>query len=54
PQAPRPLGLSVPSATTAATAIATAANATATAALACCTAMASLRVLAFDHEGRPV
>ncbi|CAI7774998.1 unnamed protein product [Closterium sp. NIES-54] len=76
PQAPRPLGLSVP---TAAAAAATAANATAaaatataatttvataaavaaaatvaTAAPACCTAMALLRVLAFDHEGRPV
>ncbi|CAI7733627.1 unnamed protein product [Closterium sp. NIES-53] len=51
PQAPRPLGLSVPTATTAATA--TAATA-APAAPACCTAMASHRVLAFDHEGRPV
>ncbi|CAI7854418.1 unnamed protein product, partial [Closterium sp. NIES-54] len=68
PQAPRPLGLSVPTATIAAIATAdTAANAAtatattttaaataATAALACCTAMASLRVLAFDHEGRPI
>ncbi|CAI7914462.1 unnamed protein product [Closterium sp. NIES-54] len=53
PSAPQPLGLSVPGATdttTAATATATAA----TTAPACCTAMASLRVLAFDHEGRPV
>ncbi|CAI7732750.1 unnamed protein product [Closterium sp. NIES-54] len=50
PQAPRPLGLSIPAATTASTA----ATATATAAPACCTAMASLRVLAFDHEGRRV
>ncbi|CAI7885599.1 unnamed protein product [Closterium sp. NIES-54] len=46
PQAPRPLGLSVTAATAAATA--------ATALPACCTAMASLRVLAFDHESRPV
>ncbi|CAI7931947.1 unnamed protein product [Closterium sp. NIES-54] len=51
PQAPRPLGLSVPAATTPATA---AAAATATAAPVCCTAMALLRVLAFDHEGIPV
>ncbi|CAI7731481.1 unnamed protein product [Closterium sp. NIES-53] len=43
--APRPLGLSAP-----ATATATAA----TAAPACCATMASLRVLTFDHEGRPV
>ncbi|CAI7759346.1 unnamed protein product, partial [Closterium sp. NIES-53] len=48
PSAPRPLGLSVPAATTAATAT------VATAAPTCSTAMASLRVLAFDHEGRPV
>ncbi|CAI7793858.1 unnamed protein product [Closterium sp. NIES-54] len=57
PQAPRPLGLFVPAATTAATATATAATAAATAATAapaCCTAMALLRVLTFDHEGRPV
>ncbi|CAI7785643.1 unnamed protein product [Closterium sp. NIES-54] len=55
PQAPRPLGLSVPAATTSATATAaTAAATTATATPGCCTAMASLRVLAFDHEGRPV
>ncbi|CAI7893598.1 unnamed protein product [Closterium sp. NIES-54] len=48
---PRPLGLSA----TAATATAATATAfTATTAPACCTAMASLRVLAFDHEGRPV
>ncbi|CAI7741721.1 unnamed protein product [Closterium sp. NIES-54] len=52
PQAPRPLGLSVTAATT--TATATAATAVATAAPACCTAMASLGVLTFDHEGRPV
>ncbi|CAI7831511.1 unnamed protein product [Closterium sp. NIES-53] len=40
---------------TAATAtVATAAATAATATPACCTAMASLRVLAFDHEGRPV
>ncbi|CAI7908886.1 unnamed protein product [Closterium sp. NIES-53] len=48
-------------ATTATTAIATAVSSTATAtattataAPACCTTMASLRVLAFDHEGRPI
>ncbi|CAI7815236.1 unnamed protein product, partial [Closterium sp. NIES-54] len=46
PQPPQPFGLSA----TAATATAS----TATAAPACCTAMASLRVLAFDHEGGPV
>ncbi|CAI7815754.1 unnamed protein product [Closterium sp. NIES-54] len=46
PQAPRPLCLSAPATAAAATA--------ATAAPACCTTMASLRVLAFDHEGRPV
>ncbi|CAI7761159.1 unnamed protein product [Closterium sp. NIES-54] len=44
PQAPRPLGLSAPA--TAAT--------VATTAPAFCATMASLRVLAFDHEGRPV
>ncbi|CAI7914417.1 unnamed protein product [Closterium sp. NIES-53] len=44
--APRPLCLSAPATAAAATA--------ATAAPACCTTMASLRVLAFDHEGRPV
>ncbi|CAI7864972.1 unnamed protein product, partial [Closterium sp. NIES-54] len=44
---PRPLG-------PLATATATAATAAATAASAYCTTMASLRVLAFDHEGRPV
>ncbi|CAI7763406.1 unnamed protein product, partial [Closterium sp. NIES-54] len=59
PQAPRPLGLTVPAATTTATTAATATSATAaaiaaSAAPACCTAMASRRVLAFDHEGRPV
>ncbi|CAI7884962.1 unnamed protein product [Closterium sp. NIES-53] len=42
--APRPLGLSAAAVTAAA----------ATAAPACCATMASLRVLAFDHEGRPV
>ncbi|CAI7736759.1 unnamed protein product [Closterium sp. NIES-53] len=47
-QVPRPLGLSAPA--TAADAAATAA----TAAPACCATMALLRVLAFDHEGRPV
>ncbi|CAI7842879.1 unnamed protein product [Closterium sp. NIES-53] len=47
--APRPLIL------TAATATATTPAATAaTAALACCTALSSLRILAFDHEGGPV
>ncbi|CAI7856848.1 unnamed protein product [Closterium sp. NIES-54] len=51
PQAPRPLGLSATAATATA---ATATASTATAAPACCTAMASLRVLVFDHEGRPV
>ncbi|CAI7894785.1 unnamed protein product [Closterium sp. NIES-54] len=66
PQAPQPLRLPVSAATATATKVATAAIATTartaataaattdTAALACCTAMASLRVLAFDHEGRPV
>ncbi|CAI7794408.1 unnamed protein product, partial [Closterium sp. NIES-54] len=49
PSTPRPLILTV-STTTATTAAATAASA----APAECTAMASLRVLAFDHEGRPV
>ncbi|CAI7737768.1 unnamed protein product [Closterium sp. NIES-53] len=48
PLVPRPLGLSVPAATIAATATA------ATTAPPCCIAMASLKVLAFDHEGRPV
>ncbi|CAI7794219.1 unnamed protein product, partial [Closterium sp. NIES-54] len=47
--APRPLGLSAPA--TAAAAIAATA---ATTAPACYATMASLRVLAFDHEGRPV
>ncbi|CAI7828384.1 unnamed protein product [Closterium sp. NIES-53] len=49
--------LSIEEARQAATASATAATAAATAATAapaCCTAMDSLRVLAFDHEGRPV
>ncbi|CAI7892570.1 unnamed protein product [Closterium sp. NIES-53] len=55
PQAPRPLILIVPAAATTATATATTTAATAASATpACCTAMASLRVLAFDHEGRPV
>ncbi|CAI7774672.1 unnamed protein product [Closterium sp. NIES-54] len=57
-KAPRPLILIVPAATTAATATAHTAAApavlAATAAPACCTAMASLRVLAFDHEGKAV
>ncbi|CAI7869818.1 unnamed protein product [Closterium sp. NIES-54] len=58
PQAPRPLGLSAPATAanaTAATATSTAATATstaATAAPACCATMASLRVIAFDQEGR--
>ncbi|CAI7897338.1 unnamed protein product [Closterium sp. NIES-54] len=52
PQAPRPLLLTV---TTAANATATTAAATAAStAPANCTALASLRVLAFDHEGRPI
>ncbi|CAI7863975.1 unnamed protein product, partial [Closterium sp. NIES-53] len=38
PQAPRPVGLYAP----------------ATAAPACCATMASLQVLEFDHEGKPV
>ncbi|CAI7812475.1 unnamed protein product [Closterium sp. NIES-53] len=41
-------------AATAAATAATAAATTATAAPACCATMASLRVLAFDHDGRPV
>ncbi|CAI7834082.1 unnamed protein product [Closterium sp. NIES-53] len=54
-RAPGPLVLTVSAASTVATATApTAAATAATAAPACCTAMASLRVLAFDHEGRPV
>ncbi|CAI7855361.1 unnamed protein product [Closterium sp. NIES-54] len=54
PQAPRPLILTILATTTAAIATATTAAPTAaTVAPACCTAMASLRVLAFDHEGRP-
>ncbi|CAI7841079.1 unnamed protein product, partial [Closterium sp. NIES-54] len=44
--------LSTPAATATAAAATTAP--TATAAPACCTTMASLRVLTFDHEGRPV
>ncbi|CAI7812527.1 unnamed protein product, partial [Closterium sp. NIES-54] len=51
PQAPRPLILTA--ATTATATAATAAATVASAAPACCTAMASLRVLVFDHEGRP-
>ncbi|CAI7735772.1 unnamed protein product [Closterium sp. NIES-53] len=67
---PRPLGPSVPGPSAPATATATAATAatapTATAATtaataaaattapACCATMASLRVLVFDHEGRPI
>ncbi|CAI7856375.1 unnamed protein product, partial [Closterium sp. NIES-54] len=55
----RPLGPSAASTTaTAATAApataATATTTTVTAAPLCCATMASLRVLAFDHEGRPV
>ncbi|CAI7834384.1 unnamed protein product [Closterium sp. NIES-53] len=51
-RAPRPLLLTV---TTAANATATTAAATAAStAPANCTALASLRVLAFDHEGRPI
>ncbi|CAI7892431.1 unnamed protein product [Closterium sp. NIES-54] len=42
------------SAATAATTFATAVATSTTAAPACCATMASLRVLAFDHEGRPV
>ncbi|CAI7815245.1 unnamed protein product [Closterium sp. NIES-54] len=55
-----PLGPSAPPLGPLATASATAATATAAAAPAatatpeCCATMASLRVLAFDHEGRPV
>ncbi|CAI7871111.1 unnamed protein product [Closterium sp. NIES-54] len=41
-------------ATTATAAAATAAATAATVAPACCAAMASLRVLAFDHDGRPI
>ncbi|CAI7912736.1 unnamed protein product [Closterium sp. NIES-54] len=53
PQARQPLRLTVPAATTAATAkAATAATTAPIAAPACCTAMASLRVLAFYYEGR--
>ncbi|CAI7814882.1 unnamed protein product, partial [Closterium sp. NIES-54] len=44
--APRPLGLSATTATATAS--------TTTAAPACCTSMTLLRVLAFDHEGRPI
>ncbi|CAI7893549.1 unnamed protein product, partial [Closterium sp. NIES-54] len=52
---PRPLGPLATATATAATATAATAIATAaTAAPACCATMASLRVLAFDHEGRPV
>ncbi|CAI7835148.1 unnamed protein product [Closterium sp. NIES-53] len=58
PLGPMPLGLRPLSPTAALTAatttIATAAATVATAAPACCATMASLRVLAFDHEGRPV
>ncbi|CAI7777207.1 unnamed protein product [Closterium sp. NIES-53] len=55
PQARQPLRLTVPAATTAATAkAATAATTAPIAAPACCTAMASLRVLAFYYEGRLV
>ncbi|CAI7859358.1 unnamed protein product [Closterium sp. NIES-54] len=69
PLGPRPLGpapdplatatatAATATAATTATATATAATAAAiaaTAALACCATMASLRVLAFNHESRPV
>ncbi|CAI7791875.1 unnamed protein product, partial [Closterium sp. NIES-54] len=58
PQAPWPLGHSAPAIAATATVATAAAKATvattATAAPACCATMASLRVLAFDHEGRPV
>ncbi|CAI7799400.1 unnamed protein product [Closterium sp. NIES-54] len=66
PLGPRPLGPSAPATGATTTAAATAAAAstatatdataisTATAAPACCVTMASLRVLAFYHEGRPV
>ncbi|CAI7887638.1 unnamed protein product, partial [Closterium sp. NIES-53] len=50
--APRPLGLSTPATAAAATAATT--TTAATVAPACCATMASLRVLAFNHEGRPV
>ncbi|CAI7876970.1 unnamed protein product [Closterium sp. NIES-54] len=55
-----PLRAPLPSPTATATAATASATATATvttattAAHACCAAMASLRVLAFDHEGRPI
>ncbi|CAI7781576.1 unnamed protein product [Closterium sp. NIES-54] len=52
PRDPRPLGPSTPGPSAPATA--TAAATAGTTALACCATMASLRVLAFDHEGRPV
>ncbi|CAI7854046.1 unnamed protein product, partial [Closterium sp. NIES-54] len=59
---PRPLGplataratAATTTAATSATATATTTTAAATAAPACCSTMASLTVLAFDHEGRPV
>ncbi|CAI7898593.1 unnamed protein product, partial [Closterium sp. NIES-54] len=58
PQAPWSLGHSAPAIAATATVATAAAKATAattaTAAPACCATMASLRVLAFDHEGRPV
>ncbi|CAI7887645.1 unnamed protein product [Closterium sp. NIES-54] len=58
PLGPRPLApliLTIPAnATTATATTTTAATTVASAAPACCTAMASLRVLAFDHKGRPV
>ncbi|CAI7760622.1 unnamed protein product, partial [Closterium sp. NIES-53] len=51
PIRPRPLG---PLATATATSATAAAATAAPASSACCATMASLRVLAFDHEGRPV
>ncbi|CAI7841379.1 unnamed protein product, partial [Closterium sp. NIES-54] len=54
-QAPGPLAPATATAATAATAsAATAAATTANAAPLCCATMASLRILTFDHEGRPV
>ncbi|CAI7875014.1 unnamed protein product, partial [Closterium sp. NIES-54] len=53
----QPLGPSATTATSATAATATAATVAATAATstpACCATMAWLRVLAFDHEGRPI
>ncbi|CAI7863221.1 unnamed protein product, partial [Closterium sp. NIES-54] len=49
-----PATTAVATATATATAATAAATTAATAALACCATMALLRVLAFDHEGRPI